>query len=297
MEKALVAREKQLMTSVSHDMADVTKLKEDAVSNAIQAQAAGFHLSVQKQLDAEREVMQKEFEDHFNAQVAMMKHAQVHELVRVTDALQEVKADVASFEGVVDTVNANQKAARELHLQTAAILALQDLLVTSTPLGKVVPALKKRCGSNELVVSALDTLSERGLNSGIATAAELRLRFKVVRKEVRKASLIPEFAPNFLGQAVGSALASISWSPAEGSKVDKSTIGGGDIEDQLATVAYYLDLNDLPSAIKECVSIKGYPRMLMADWEGAAKDRMAADQVVSMLKSEMALKHQQMSKL
>jgi MICOS complex subunit MIC60 len=241
--------------------------------------------------------MQKEFEDSYNAQAALLKHAQVQELVRVTDALEQVKADVASFEGIVDTVNANQKAARELHLQTAAILALQELLAGSSPLGDVVPALKKRLSANELVVRTLDTLSARGLSTGIATSAELRLRFKVVRKEVRKASLIPEFAPNFLGQAVGSALASISWRPADGSKVDKTTINSGDIEDQLASVAYYLDLSDLPAAVKECDNIKGYPRLLMADWEAAVKDRMAADLAVSVLKSEMSLKHQQMSKL
>lgn len=297
LDRALVVHEKELMAAVNHDLADISRIKEEAVANAVQAQAAGFHLSVQKQLSEERESMHQQFEDHYNAQLATMKHAQVQELVRITDDLQAVRADVDSFESVVDTVNANQKASRELHLQTAAILALQDVLATSTPLGPVVPALKKRCADNELIVSALDTLSAHGQRMGIPTAAELRLRFKVVRKEVRKASLIPEFAPNFLGQAVGSALAAISWRPAEGSKVDRSTIGGNDVEDQLASVAYYLDLNDLPSALKEANHIKGYPRMLMADWESAAKDRMAADQVVSVLKSEMALKHQQMSKI
>lgn len=36
---------------------------------------------------------------------------------------------------------------------------------------------------------------------------------KVVRKEVRKANLIPEVAPKFLGQAVGRILASVTWTP------------------------------------------------------------------------------------
>lgn len=61
--------------------------------------------------------------------------------------------------------------------------------------------------------SAVNALPESIATDGVATIAELRSRFKIVRKEVRKASLIPEVVPKFLGQAVGQVLASVSWVP------------------------------------------------------------------------------------
>ena len=113
-----------------------------------------------------------------------------------------------------------------------------------------------------------------------------------MRKEVRKASLIPEFAPNFLGHAIGSALAKISWTPTVDAKLDTNN---PDIEDRLASIGYHLDMNELDQALNECKAIEGYPRLLMQDWESSLKQRYAAEQVLSVLKSELALKHKQFS--
>lgn len=295
LDKALIDREKAVLANLEAEMDEARRGKEEAVASAVQAQAAGFHTSVQKQLEEEREVLRKQFEEEFGSQLAIMKHAHVQELVKVTDELDRIKSEVASFQNIVDTVNENQVSSRELHTMTAGVLALQDILQTSSTLRDVIPALKKTCGNNTLIMSTLNGLSARALNNGVATSPELRMRFKVVRKEVRKASLIPEFAPNFLGQAVGSALASISWTPSEGSKVE-SAGDGADVEEKLAAVSYHLDMNDLSGALRECNKITGYPRTLMTDWEACVRDRLVADQAVTVLKSELALQHSQMAK-
>lgn len=276
---------------------NLIKIKEEAVTNAIQAQAAGFHISVQKQLDIERKELEKLFSDEYSSKLAIMEHAHVHQLVTLSDEIEKVKTQVNSFDNVINIVNSNQLESRQLHTQTATLLGLQDVLTTSNPLNNVVLTLKRVCKDNELITQLLNTLSNKSLTNGVSTIPDLRARFKVVRKEVRKASLIPDFAPNFLGQAVGSVLASISWSPSENSKIDPKDITSNDVEDRLAAIAYYLEINDLNNALNECNNINGYPKTLMNDWEEAVKERLVADQIVKIIKSELSLKHLNASKI
>lgn len=116
--------------------------------------------------------------------------------------------------------------------------------------------------------------------------ADIRHRFHVVKDEVRKAGLAPENAPPLVGQMIGNILASISIEPSK-------PIEGEGIEAILSRTNGYVDEGRLDLALQEVESIKGYPRILMADWEEMLKNRLIAEQVVEGLRAITALKHVQ----
>ena len=293
MEKALLQREKDILERVAVDNESMNKNIETAVASAVLAQATGFHASQQTQLDDQRQMMAKAFEEEYTAQLALVKHGQVQELLKVEEEIDQLKSQLAVYQQVVDDVSTARETCKKLHAQSAAVLCMDDVLHTSKPLSNCIESIKQACVGEELIMNAINTIPSRGAQKGIPTLPELRVRFKVVRKEVRKASLIPEYAPNFLGQMVGSVLASVSWSPGEDTKIDHTTVADKDIEDHLASISYHLDGGDLVQALHEVNHIQGYPRMLINDWETCLTDRIITEQAVSIIKSNIVLKHQQ----
>lgn len=297
LDRALIQREKDVTAKYLAEKAAMEKKHEESVASAVKAQAAGFHESQVKQLEEETEKLKQAFTDEYNLQLSLMKNDQVKQLVRISDDMELIKAEIAEYRKVVDSITQVQRQTRDLNAESAAILGLEAALSTSTPLYSVVDALKKSYSDNELLVAALSAIPTQGLKQGIPTLPELKLRFKVVRKEVRRASLIPDNVPNFLGQVVGTALASIPWSPTESEKVDPTASAEDkDVEDHLASIAYYLEGGRMDEALKVAENISGYPRMLMQDWENGARNRMFADKVVQVLKSYSALKYQRLAK-
>ena len=285
-------REKEILSKVEIEKEQLLKRQDEVVANAIQAQASGFHSSQKKEIEEETARLKQLFEDEYNLQLAVVKHQQIQKLKEIHEKINDVKASVDIYGRVADDIRNLQLQSKDLHAQSAALLVLDNQLQTSKPLGTVISSMKSLCKSNPLIGASLDSLSHDSIKNGIPTTPELKNRFKVVRKEVRKASLIPEFAPNFLGHAIGSALAKISWTPTVDAKLDTNN---PDIEDRLASIGYHLDMNELDQALNECKAIEGYPRLLMQDWESSLKQRYAAEQVLSVLKSELALKHKQFS--
>lgn len=283
--------EKELLTKMNEEKEALLKRHDDAILAAIQAQAAGFHLSQQKQLEEETEKIRKSYDEEFNYHLALIRHEQVKRLVNILDDIERSNASIRAFEHVAEDVLNTKQRSKELHAQSAMLLALETQMESREPLFRIVQKAKTSCGSNALVSAILAAIPVPVLHNGVPTLEDLRIRFRVVRKEVRKASLVPEYAPNFLGQLVGNALASISWSPAEGDRVSDDTAAPSDIEDHLATIAFHLDGGNLEKALKECDHIKNYPRTLMQDWEKEVKNRMIMNDFVHALKAEMMVQH------
>ena len=201
LDRALMQREKDITQKFDEEKDQVLKHQDEVVANAIQAQASGFHTSQLKQLEEETSRLKQIFEDEYNLKLALANHQNVQKTKQLIEDVEGIRTNVSSFQNIADELRENQLKSRELHSQSAALLGLENKLKSSEPLDHVVSALRARCKTNEVVVAALDSL--QGVSVGIPTGPELKNRFKVVRKEVRKASLIPEFAPNFLGQAIG----------------------------------------------------------------------------------------------
>merc|ERR1711871_1671459 len=117
-------------------------------------------------------------------------------------------------------------------------------------------------------------IPHNGARVGIPTVADLRARFKVVRKEVLKAALIPENSHNFVGHMVGEALAKLNTSVLEAVKVPAADEADKGVNDHLENISQCLDASDLKGALVAADQIDGYSRSLMRDWEAHVGDRL-----------------------
>ena len=144
--------------------------------------------------------------------------------------------------------------------------------------------MKEACNDDPLFTSVLSSLRSEALTDGIPTLPELRLRFKVVRNEVRKVALAPEAAPKLVGQIVGNVLAAVSFAP-------KGYVKGEGVEEALARATYLLEQEDLQGAVKEISNLDGYAKKLVADWKQSANDRLNAEEAVKVLRAGTAVRH------
>jgi MICOS complex subunit MIC60 len=135
-----------------------------------------------------------------------------------------------------------------------------------------------------LILSLVSTLPKCATTTGVPTLATIRSRFHVVKDEVRKAGLAPANAPPLLGQMIGNFLAMISVEPTK-------PIAGEGIEAVLSRTYGFVEDGQLDLALKEVQNIRGYPRILMADWEEMLTNRLIAEQAAEGLRAVTALKH------
>lgn len=257
---------------------------EEKLASALREQSNAFDTKLSQELENNTQTVTARLQDELNHQVAILRQGHVEQMLQFQDRLEVVKADVQAFENVVDHLANFKEGSSQMHRENAALLALQGILTTSVPLGPVVDNIRSACQEDEVVTTVLDSLSSKVKEQGASTILDLRVRFEVVRNEVRKVALAPKDLPPLLGHMVGSLLASIAWAP-------KGYIHGDGVEETLTRASYLLDQGRLSEALKEVEAVDGYSRVLLQDWESAARDRLAADQALKILHARSILRN------
>ena len=226
----------------------------------------------------------KEAEEDANIQVAQIKRDTAAKLLEHQNTVSKVETQLADINNVIDGRETLRMLSNSLHKQSAALLAFENALVGSSSLKNEIKAMKQACNDDPLFTSVLSSIRSEAISDGIPTLPELRLRFKVVRNEVRKVALAPEAAPKLVGQIVGNVLAAVSFAP-------KGYVKGEGVEEALARATYLLEQEDLQGAVKEISHLDGYANKLVSDWKQSANDRLNAEEAVKVLRAGTAVRH------
>jgi len=282
--KMLISREQDLLL-VAHAKAQEHLVKqEEVMNNALRSQAEGFHSTLtQKLIEQEKEVHAR-FQDELNHQVATLKAEHSKQLLDTQARIERLEGELIAFYKIADANSERKDTSINLHRHSAAILALEDALASSRPIGKELNAVKASCAEDPLVLAAIATIPEEVTQKGAKTLPELRAQFAVMRSEMRKVALAPEGVPAVVSQAIGKALASVFWAPA-------GPVEGDGLEEILSRANYALDQGRLSDVLKELEGVQGYGRVLMKDWTQLANQRLLADQAAKTLRAEAIIKH------
>ena len=129
--------------------------------------------------------------------------------------LSALQGEISAFHVAADAMENTTHAAAKQHLNSAAILALEGALTTSRPFQAELAAARATAAKEDdaLINAIVDSIPANVPSTGAPTLPELRARFAVVRKEVRKAAFAPTQAPTMIGQLIGSTLAMVAPAP------------------------------------------------------------------------------------
>lgn len=261
---------------------------QQELAAALKKQQEELEAKLKHDLEKQERLITRSLQDELNHQVAVLRQAQVEEMLALQPRIDGIKAQLRTYEVVADeTAEAIKETLRSNRL-ASAILALEYAL--SIPTGQRTSvaghfdSIKLAAQDDPLVSSVIGALPKSVIQNGALHSSELHLRFNIMKEEVRKVALAPEEAPKMVGQLIGTVLAYLTWAP-------KGFVSGSGVEDVLARTEYYLERGHVREALNELKSIKGYARVLMKDFESLAEDRLLVDQSIAILKAKSVLKH------
>ena len=165
--------------------------------------------------------------------------------------------------------------------------ALDDSSVIKRPFAEQLRVLKgtSKARDDPVLSAAIEALDASGAaDTGVESFTTLKQWFdNKVGPRVRQVSLVP--SPETAG--VLSHLASAALSPILFHK--KGLVPGDDVPSVLARAEYYLDRKDLDSAAREVNQLKGWPKLLAADWLAASRKRLEVQQALDVVQTEASL--------
>ena len=283
--KMLLAREQQAIAKAFTEAQDQVTTHEKHYAASLRKAEANFQKEIGSALAEQAIALTDDLQDRLNHEVATIRQQHVQTQLETQAKISELEASLAAFNEATLKISTLNDAAVNAHRFSACVLNLQSVLQTNQPVLNEVKAIKKYADSDSLVDAVVSSLPSELLNSGAPNHEELKLRFNVLRDELRKVAMAPKDLPPVLGQAVGSFLAKFYWQPA-------GPISGAGSEEILSRASYSLNVNDLSSTLKELEGIKDpISRSLMSDWCNKAQNRMVAEQAVSALQAQAILKH------
>jgi hypothetical protein len=189
-------------------------------------------------------------------------------LSKLDDALKQLRLlEQATIDNTTSLVSS-----RQLKQWTLAVESFIDRVEDSArapfvPEFKLIQSLAANFPVAKAVVGSLDASVSR---KGLDTLNDLKDRFKAVREEVSRVSLVEEDSGLF-GHTLSYVL-SLFMFKKEG------LVQGDDVEAVLARTQTYLDRNDLESATREANQLNGWPKKIAVDWIKSAVAKLEYEQ-------------------
>ena len=210
-------------------------------------------------------------------QVEQERGGRLGRLEQLQKSVQELK------QLELDSTEYVQSRARVQDLEVA-LAALKAVLEESTarPFVDELAAIREIAGpEDELVRAAVSSIGRESFERGVPTLGQLADRFRSVRDKVYSASLVPDDAGaggHFLSSLLSTAMFQ-----------KRGMVEGADVAATLARAEAYLEANDLDSALRECNTLKGWPKVLIRDWLNLARRHLEVRQAVDVLQTSAVL--------
>uniref|UniRef100_A0A7S2SN68 Mitofilin n=1 Tax=Mucochytrium quahogii TaxID=96639 RepID=A0A7S2SN68_9STRA len=262
---------------------EIKKQADEHYSKVLYNKEQQWQRAQLESLERQRNEMGQEMEHRFNAAKQKLESQAAEELKSRSDVLSSMKAKVQGLQSALAGRSKNEQAAKQLRSISLATLDLQDALYRHPEtLARELTQLKKAGESDVVVNAAVDSLPSRVYKEGVTTELQLVRRFESVYDSCYRVALVPEDG-GVLEHAVGYVVASLTFRHDEDKK---------DSNAQEAALArarvLLLEQNDLKGAVAEMDKLRGSVKDTASDWLSQAKDRVALEQVVTVVKGHLA---------
>merc|ERR1712161_98137 len=241
------------------------------------------------------EAMSAKYEELFGNTLSKMKGEFAAKMSQRTQQMEQLSKKLTDLESSLKTSKDFQVGSLQAHRITAAAIALIERLESGEPSGAALNALKAVASDNAVVSAAVQALPESVSNSGLSTVQELQAGFEEkVYPQCRRAANVPKGQDGLEGQLLGSIFSTLRSppDPAEAApEMEKDTP-----QYVLSRARRHVKLGELDKAVIELKKLKGQTAYTAKDWEVRAKDRVAVEKALKVIRMECALANENLSK-
>lgn len=258
-------------------------------------QAFGRALAAQKQESAEEcsarianvlEAQAKQLLKEANERVERQRQESADRYDRTLLArleyLSAIDAVVQNMGKVLAEQTEYEHTATQVHQFHLAALGLDNVLSRSVAFEPVWERLRSLGTADPVVAAAVASISPRSAAQGVPTLDSLKARFERVEDAARQAAYVPA-SGSVWGHMVAKFFALVTLK-------ERALVPGDNDHARLARASYYLLTKcDLASAVRELETLSVRPRELCTDFIDVAKERLAVESAMSVLKSRAAV--------
>lgn len=291
-----------------------TRLREQedalvkATQSALQEKDATIQGVINKALEAQRhehEAEKKIFEERttvstrtnmehwYNEQLTEYKKSVAQELEQKVKTLEELSKQLKLLESALAASQTSKKGSLQAHRLSAAALALSEKLETSQSAGKEFKALKAAAGDDSVIATALKSIPEHVVHSGVPTLPQLQTRFDKIYRKCRQAAFVPAGRPGLEGQLAGIVFSSLTYPPNVDDPAPEDDKGNAEF--LLVRSRKHVQLGELDRAVEQIDRLTGQPAFTAQDWKEDAINRVAVEKALKVIKMECALLNESMT--
>ncbi|GBG25978.1 MICOS complex subunit mic60 [Hondaea fermentalgiana] len=286
----LIRAEAADAASRASDAAD--QRAEEHFSRVIFNKEQQWHRNTQEALERQRAELARDMEQKFAQAKAQLESKASEDIASRVKALGALKDKVKSLQSALQKRSDNEQLARNLRQMSLAVLEAQDALYKRPQeVGFALQKLKAAAGGDQSIESSLSALSPRILHSGVADELDLLQRFESVYDECYKVALVPDENAGIVEYAVARAVAALTFRRSD------APASSEDQEFHLTRARALLrEKHDLAASLKEMECLRGLVKNTASDWVAEAKDRVAVEQALVLVKSHLSVLSASLSK-
>lgn len=291
-----LAQERRVLTCEAEEALKEQQTRSEAfLENSMQIQEKAHEddkIAFEKKTE---EATNAKYEELFGNSLSKIKEEFAAKMNQRTQQMEQLSKKLTDLESSLKTSQDFQVGSLQAHRITAAAIALIEKLESGEPSAAAVYALKTAASDNAVVSAAVQALPEAVSKSGLMTVQELQAGFEEkVFPQCRRAASIPEGQEGLEGQLLGSIFSMIRSSPGPDEAAPESEKDNS--EYVLSRARRHVKLGELDKAVVELDKLKGQTAYTAKDWKVRAKDRVAVDKSLKVIRMECALANENLSK-
>ena len=241
-----------------------------------------------------KEAMDAKYEELLGKELTKIKEEFATKMNQRVRQMEELTKQLSDLEISLKTSQDFQVGSLEAHRITAAAIALMEKLESGDPAGAAVRALEAVASDNAVVTSAVQSLPASVSLSGVSTVQELQASFEEsIYPQCRKAANVPFGVHGLEGQLLGGVFSLLRFAPGPQEAAPESEKDAS--EYVLARIKRYVQLGELEQAITEAKKLEGQVAFTAKDWESQARDRVAVEKALKVIRMECALANEHLT--
>jgi hypothetical protein len=294
MEQRLREQKNQLTNQAEELLQEKEKTLQSIIDNSLKIQEQQYNAEKVAFENETEESTSAKYEELFGKSIAQAKEGFAKRMEQRVQQMEALSKKLQDLEFALQTSKDFQSGSVQAHRMSAAAASLIDKLESSKPAGAAIDALKAVADDNAVVTSALEALPETVATSGVATLQELQTKFEEqVHPKCRQAAMVPTGQHGLGGQLLGMAFATLKYPPAPEDPAPESEKDAS--EYVLARARRHVQLGELDQAVEQMDKLAGQAAFTAHDWAQRAKERVAVEKALKVIRMECALANESMS--
>ena len=290
-----LAEQKKMLTTQAEEAINEQKTRSDAfLENSMQIQEKAH---IEDKIAFEKtttEAIDAKYEELMNVEVAKLKEEFANKMKQRVHQIEELTKKLTELEISLKSSQDFKAGSLDAHKITAAAIALMEKLESGDPAGAAVRALEVVATDNAVISAAVKSLPPSVSLSGVSTLQELQAAFEeTIYPQCRKAANVPPGLDGLEGQLMGSIFSYLRFPPGPQEAAPESEKDAS--EYVLARIKRYVQLGELENAIRESQKLKGQVAFTAKDWESKARDRVAVEKTLKVIRMECALANENLA--